>query len=292
MTDNIKTRNFDDGEQQPQRELISALEGMCTAYERVLNHLSEGSDVAFTPSSEYKKAKSILIVASSHPHPPAPEQFEKLPHPWIHHKKCWTPYFNEMKSGRKKFDKRVWDTDYQEGDTLIQEEWNPDTGYTGDSIGYVITYILRGEFAEPGMCLMSVDGVEFEPREKREQSIRDCAARTATFATLEALDRDFRGRLVEDVVSEIRRFPESLRCDPEELSGNTRQLNSSEIPNSSRPIGLCNEGTAVSIGDGETYIECRSQFPCNYQASSDGPHPLCTMEAAVLEMAKKQEPCP
>ena len=51
------------------QELISALAGMCTAYERVLNHLSGGSDAAFTPSSEYKKAKSILILAASRPVP-------------------------------------------------------------------------------------------------------------------------------------------------------------------------------------------------------------------------------
>jgi hypothetical protein len=59
---------------QPEQELISALEGMCIAYERVLNHLSEGSDVAFTPSSEYKKAKSILIVARSLTHIQISEQ--------------------------------------------------------------------------------------------------------------------------------------------------------------------------------------------------------------------------
>jgi hypothetical protein len=124
------------------------------------------------------EAERLFTTHTSAPAPACPT-FKKLQHPTIHHKKCWTPYFNEMKSGRKKFDKRVWDTDYLEGDTLIQDEWNPDTGYTGNSIGHVITYILRGEFAEPGVCLMSVDGVEFEPREERERSIRDEAAKAA-----------------------------------------------------------------------------------------------------------------
>ena len=98
--------------------------------------------------------------------------FEKLQHPTIHVVKSWTRYFNAMQDGSKKFDKRVWDRDYQVGDTLIQEEWNKDGGYTGKSVGHVITYILTGEFAEPGICVMSVDGVEFETRKERDEKIR------------------------------------------------------------------------------------------------------------------------
>ena len=98
--------------------------------------------------------------------------FEKLQHPTIHVVKSWTRYFNAMQDGSKKFDKRVWDRDYQVGDTLIQEEWNKDGGYTGKSVGHVITYILTGEFAEPGICVMSVDGVEFETRKEWGEKIR------------------------------------------------------------------------------------------------------------------------
>lgn len=176
----------------------------------------------FCRTDDLNAAKNICAAIDKFQirlHTPAPAStptFEKLPHPWIHRKKCWTPYFNEMKSGRKKFDKRVWDTDYQEGDALIQEEWNPDTGYTGDSIGHVITYILRGEFAEPGVCLMSVDGIEFEPREKREQAIRDYAARTATLATLDKIRQHMIDTYdypdVEDwLIEEIMGYLESLR---------------------------------------------------------------------------------
>ena len=98
--------------------------------------------------------------------------FEKLQHPTIHVVKSWTRYFNAMQDGTKKFDRRVWDRDYQVGDTLIQEEWNKDGGYTGKSVGHVITYILTGEFAEPGICVMSVDGVEFETRKEWGEKIR------------------------------------------------------------------------------------------------------------------------
>jgi len=60
------------------------------------------------------------------------------------HKKIWPEYFENVKSGRKKFELRVNDFDVVEGDTLVLEEW--DSGikqYTGRKIEKKITYVLK-----------------------------------------------------------------------------------------------------------------------------------------------------
>ena len=58
-------------------------------------------------------------------------------------------------------------------------------------------------------------------------------------------------------------------------------------PTAARPIGTCPHGSPVHIGEDEDYIECHSLNECNYRASSDGPHPLCTREAAALALAEE-----
>jgi hypothetical protein len=78
----------------------------------------------------------------------------------IHKLKTWTPYYEVVINGKKKFEKRKWDRDYKVNDILLLQEWNPGTGYTGREIPVLITYILEGEFSNPGVCLMSIDGVD------------------------------------------------------------------------------------------------------------------------------------
>lgn len=47
-------------------------------------------------------------------------------------------------SGKKKFDLRLADFDIKEGDTLILEEWNPETKeYTGRKLEKKAGYILK-----------------------------------------------------------------------------------------------------------------------------------------------------
>ena len=60
-------------------------------------------------------------------------------------------------------------------------------------------------------------------------------------------------------------------------------------PDKPRPPGLCPQGTPVHVGSDEDYIECHSINECDYQASSDGPHPLCTREEAALAVAEAAE---
>ncbi|MEK7082301.1 MAG: DUF3850 domain-containing protein [Patescibacteria group bacterium] len=59
-------------------------------------------------------------------------------------KKIWKEYFDDVASGRKKFELRLADFDANEGDTLILEEWDKDKKeHTGRKIEAAITYVLK-----------------------------------------------------------------------------------------------------------------------------------------------------
>ncbi len=59
-------------------------------------------------------------------------------------KKIWPKYFQEVKSGKKKFELRLADFAIKRGDVLILEEWNPRTKkYTGRKIKKKVNYILK-----------------------------------------------------------------------------------------------------------------------------------------------------
>jgi ASC-1-like (ASCH) protein len=59
-------------------------------------------------------------------------------------KKTWPELFNLVKSGKKRFDVRVADFELKEGDTLILEEYEPETKkYTGRKIEKKVGYVLR-----------------------------------------------------------------------------------------------------------------------------------------------------
>jgi len=59
-------------------------------------------------------------------------------------KKAWPKIFEDVLSGKKRFDLRLADFDIKEGDTLILEEWNPETKkYTGRKLEKKAGYILK-----------------------------------------------------------------------------------------------------------------------------------------------------
>jgi hypothetical protein len=67
----------------------------------------------------------------------------------IHELKTWPEYFNDVRSGRKTFELRLNDRDFQYGDTLVLKEFDPSTNrYTGDSIKRWISHI-----SHPSDCL-------------------------------------------------------------------------------------------------------------------------------------------
>ncbi len=59
-------------------------------------------------------------------------------------KKIWPEYFEFVDSDKKRFELRLADFDIKEGDTLMLEEWNPETKqYTGRKIQKLIDYVLK-----------------------------------------------------------------------------------------------------------------------------------------------------
>ncbi|MDD5146131.1 MAG: DUF3850 domain-containing protein [Candidatus Pacebacteria bacterium] len=58
-------------------------------------------------------------------------------------KKAWPELFELVKTGKKNFDLRLADFDVQEGDTLILEEWDPETEkYTGRILEKTVKYVM------------------------------------------------------------------------------------------------------------------------------------------------------
>ncbi|MCX6738081.1 MAG: DUF3850 domain-containing protein [Candidatus Parcubacteria bacterium] len=59
-------------------------------------------------------------------------------------KKTWPEDFELISQGIKKYELRVADFDIQEGDTIILEEWNPETKeYTGRNIEKKVGYMKK-----------------------------------------------------------------------------------------------------------------------------------------------------
>ena len=57
-------------------------------------------------------------------------------------KKIWPSYFDQVSSGKKKYELRLADFEVSEGDTLVLREWNPDTKqYTGRKIRKKVTQV-------------------------------------------------------------------------------------------------------------------------------------------------------
>lgn len=80
----------------------------------------------------------------------------------IHHIKTIQPYFDEVKSGRKKFEYRLNDRDYNVGDTVFLKEYIPEyESFSGREIHVLITYVLKDYGNIPnGYCIFSFKGLQ------------------------------------------------------------------------------------------------------------------------------------
>lgn len=77
-----------------------------------------------------------------------------------HFLKTWPKPFEAVANGLKKFEYRRNDRDFNTGDILVLQEWDPTTSqYSGYSVRVVVTYMIAGsEFGIPdGYCVMSID---------------------------------------------------------------------------------------------------------------------------------------
>ena len=82
-------------------------------------------------------------------------------------KKIWPEYFEDVGSGKKKFELRLADFKAQVGDTLILQEWDPQTkSYTGRELITKITYLIKtknlpfwakSDIAQHGFQILQID---------------------------------------------------------------------------------------------------------------------------------------
>jgi hypothetical protein len=83
-------------------------------------------------------------------------------------KKIWPEYFEAMALGKKKFDLRLNDFIIKEDDTLVFEEWDPETKkYTGRKLEKKVTYVVKfridklfwpeNEIKEKGIQIISLE---------------------------------------------------------------------------------------------------------------------------------------
>jgi hypothetical protein len=76
-----------------------------------------------------------------------------------HSLKTWPSFFEAVRTGRKTFEARRADRDFEVGDILALNEYDPRRDvYTGRDLRARVTYILRGgEFGiERGYCVMAI----------------------------------------------------------------------------------------------------------------------------------------
>ena len=75
-----------------------------------------------------------------------------------HYLKTWPEYFQAMKDGTKTFEMRKNDRKYTVGDTLILQEFNPETELYTDSVDlwFRVTYVLdKQPFVSEGYVCMA-----------------------------------------------------------------------------------------------------------------------------------------
>ena len=88
-----------------------------------------------------------------------------------HNLKTWTPYFNDIRNGVKTFEVRKNDRNYQVGDTLILEEYNPDTEkYTGAWIPEEIIYKLDDiRFVKEGFVVLGIQEIKVDVNKAKKR---------------------------------------------------------------------------------------------------------------------------
>ena len=97
--------------------------------------------------------------------------------PKLHHLKTWNEYFDAITSGQKNYEVRMNDRGFHQGDSVLLEEWNPETKkYTGRTLAFKIGYVLESEQfgLRSGFCvfaLLPFDGDAEQSVERMGESL-------------------------------------------------------------------------------------------------------------------------
>ena len=74
-----------------------------------------------------------------------------------HDLKTWPEYFQAVRDGRKPFELRFNDRDFQVGDILNLQEFEPMTqAFTGETERVVVSYVLAGPWLAPGVVALGI----------------------------------------------------------------------------------------------------------------------------------------
>jgi len=74
-----------------------------------------------------------------------------------HYLKTLNPYFRDIECGKKTFEVRFNDRNYQVGDTLYLKEFYPPNDFTGREIALEVTYVLNDEkFCKEGYVILGI----------------------------------------------------------------------------------------------------------------------------------------
>jgi len=85
--------------------------------------------------------------------------------------KIWPKQFEAVRINQKRFEIRVNDRDFKEGDLLVLEEWDPTTKtYSGRVVYRVVGFIEKGSWGlPPNLCVMSLEGSALNRPDKAEE---------------------------------------------------------------------------------------------------------------------------
>lgn len=101
-----------------------------------------------------------------------------------HSLKIEPEYFQLVQSGRKRFEIRKDDRNFQEGDEVELREWHPGhlgdsesperaTGFTGHMLVFRIGYILRDErFLPPGYVCFQLEPIELTAQTGEKEGVK------------------------------------------------------------------------------------------------------------------------
>lgn len=137
-----------------------------------------------------------------------------------HELKTWTPYFQQVCDGLKKFELRKNDRGFKVGDTLLLKEWKPsgysdvspnkmEGEYTGREILVKVTYLFQDKsgtgWISSDYCIMGIEPVSPSNTETATLAIQDTIGRMGElekasikyFLETGTINGSFRQRLVE-----------------------------------------------------------------------------------------------
>lgn len=98
-----------------------------------------------------------------------------------HEVKCWPEFWSDLKIGKKTFECRRNDRNYQVGDELVEREWDPQKHeyVSAEVLRFTITYVLNGPIfgLRKGYCILGLSRVHSGAHEGRvtEEKIQSVA---------------------------------------------------------------------------------------------------------------------